>query len=370
MEPLDVYVLGAGASYVHGAPLTDGLIPYALSEAGDGGDERFKLVRGFLKNAFHFTPPVSHNDPSWKYCPGLVDLLSVVDMALDRKESLVRGFDQDRLRKLRRALEYSIFRALEHSLSGQNPTHRRSTATKRLVRALSPQSSVIISFNYDVIVDIALALRTDDTFQFERADHEMLTAVKWLGIDYGLEFANLQRDPQPTDRFRLLKLHGSFNWMMSALTGNLYYGGLQKAASALFNDEPSQRVADLYEFFGHLDEAVLDLEPILITPTHLKDLRNHHLAILWREAEQALRRARTITFIGYSLPGDDLHIKYLFKHAMETRYRKARPKIIVVDYHDPARSKESQVERNYRRFFGDIEFHGEGFDAYVNGFVT
>ena len=29
----DVYVLGAGASYVHGAPLTDQLLPYALSRA-------------------------------------------------------------------------------------------------------------------------------------------------------------------------------------------------------------------------------------------------------------------------------------------------------------------------------------------------
>ena len=106
---------------------------------------------------------------------------------------------------------------------------------------------------------------------------------------------------------------------------------------------------------------------MLITPTHLKDLRNHHLSLLWRNAEEALRRARRITFIGYSLPGDDLHIKYLFKHALETTYLEDRPKIIVIDYHNDAREPQgSSVESNYRRFFGDIEFHAQGFDEYVN----
>ncbi len=38
MEPLKVFVLGAGASYVHGAPLTDEIVPLALTRVPDSGD--------------------------------------------------------------------------------------------------------------------------------------------------------------------------------------------------------------------------------------------------------------------------------------------------------------------------------------------
>ena len=43
--------------------------------------------------------------------------------------------------------------------------------------------------------------------------------------------------------------------------------------------------------------------------------------------------------------------------------------IVVVDYHNQLREPEgSQVEANYRRFFGKIEFHPDGFDAYMDAF--
>jgi hypothetical protein len=53
MDPLDVVVLGAGASYVHGAPLTNQILPYALTKSGSQEDERLGIVRTFLKDIFH-----------------------------------------------------------------------------------------------------------------------------------------------------------------------------------------------------------------------------------------------------------------------------------------------------------------------------
>jgi hypothetical protein len=135
----EVYVLGAGASYVHGAPLTNELIPYALAQSSHWNDPRLDLVREFLRDAFHFrvpgTPPLSRKGTGgttrrsaagarWLGVPNLVDVLSVVDVALDRKESLAPGFDVTRLRKVRHALEFAIFEALEDSLSGRSSHHR------------------------------------------------------------------------------------------------------------------------------------------------------------------------------------------------------------------------------------------------------
>jgi len=213
--------------------------------------------------------------------------------------------------------------------------------------------------NYDVIIDVALTRRynNQDARAFDAADAERLSDVPQIGIDYGLDFANLGGHPLGDHPFKLLKLHGSFNWLWSRVTGNVYFGGFNKSVG---------RVLDLnayYEHEGpHFEEPAQNLEPILITPTHLKDLRNVHLGMLWRKAEQALRQARRVTFIGYSLPADDLHIKFLLKRAFETRLR--RPEIAVVDL--AKGRKRTQTQENYERFFGtDLIYHRRGFESFV-----
>ena len=373
MSQLDVYVLGAGASYVHGAPLTDGIIPYALTIPDLSGDKRIALVRKFLERAFHFRAPATSRAKGWSSAPGLVDVLSMVDMALDRRENLAWGYGQAALREVRNALEFCIFQALERSLSRRSGG-RRSAATKKLVETLDPEHATFISMNYDVIVDIALALRGGE-FDSRRADFEMLAeSGAHLKVDYGVRFTNVgyEEEPEDASKFELLKLHGSFNWLKSALTGNLYYGGLRKAIGALFSDQRAELAADLFQFFERRGGATpagdseRDLEPILVTPTHLKDLRDPHLARIWRRAEEVVRQARRITFIGYSLPGDDVHVKYLFKRALATRPTGVEPpRIVVVDKCDDP--EDSEVRANYETFFGKklVTYHADGFDAFV-----
>jgi len=356
---LDIYFLGAGASYVHGAPLTNEILPYALHKIPEKSDPRLEVVREFLRDVFSFDPTPKQKADRY---PSLVDVLSVVDMALDRRENLAREYDLQRLREVRRALDYAIFKALEHSLGPTTAAERRrSEATRILVKKLEPQTSVIISLNYDVIIDIALArqFNKQNPKRFDAADAERLSDVNRLGIDYGLEFANINRHKIGVQPFRLLKLHGSFNWLWSRVTGNVYFGGFNKSIG---------RVLDLNSYYEKgptkFDEPTTDLEPILITPTHLKDMRNIHLGMLWRKAEQWLRQARRVTFIGYSLPADDLHIKFLLKRAFETRRHDKRPSIVVVDF--AKGTKRTQVQDNYERFFGsDIQYHRKGFDDYV-----
>lgn len=354
-----IYILGAGASYEHGAPLTKQILPYALKHGN--GDERLQLVRDFLREVFHFEATPEADPDTY---PSLVDALSVVDLALDRHESLARQYDQERLRKVRQALEYAVFRSLEHSLSYQTKDQRkRSTATLDMVRKLGPEGeAAIISLNYDVIVDIALFRRSDQQFKFEAANVERLSEAETgpQGIDYGVEFSNLERVSAtvapPGLGFPLYKIHGSFNWLLSKVTGNLYFGGLKKAVGVIYGldlDSYYQRGQTPFE------EPVSNLEPILVTPTHLKDLRNPHLAGVWRKAETALRKAERVVFIGYSLPGDDLHIKYLLKRAIETNLSGHPPEIVAVD-------PSQEVLANFRRFFGGrVTCHPIGFGQYV-----
>jgi hypothetical protein len=223
----DVYVLGAGASYVHGAPLTDELLPYALSLSPNRNDPRLGLVREFLRDVFHFTTPRGPSrrasparriagsgvrptlGAEWPGGPSLVDVLSVVDVALDRKESLARRYDVERLRRVRTALEFAIFEALEDSLRWRPPTQRwrRSGATHALANRLEPDRAAVISFNYDVIADIALAMR-GRAFNFERANLEALGQGDHQAIDYGIEFVNVE--PEGESRGRSSRTPGPF----------------------------------------------------------------------------------------------------------------------------------------------------------------
>ena len=93
-------------------------------------------------------------------------------------------------------------------------------------------------------------------------------------------------------------------------------------------------------------------------------MRNIHLRMLWRKAEQLLREAPKVTFIGYSLPPDDLHIKFLLKRAFETRHHRKRPSIVVVDF--TKEDGRTTVQSNYDRFFGrGVRYYRRGFEQYV-----
>lgn len=363
MEKLNIYVLGAGASFVHGAPLTNGILPYALSHPNLKDLKGLEPARHFLRDVFHFAADDQADARSY---PSLVDVLSVVDLAIERRENLTRSYSPQRLQEIRRSLDYCIFKALEHSLSYQTRGGRRSTATKKLVDQLEPRKTALISFNYDVIVDIALS-RHRERFDFQSASAERLSEVASLGIDYGLEFVNMQPPADRQNDFRLYKLHGSFNWLWSRVTGGLYFGGLSKAIAVLY-DERSELAMDLRHYYeserAPFVETTSDLEPILVTPTHIKDLRNVHLANVWQRAEEVLRQAKRVTFIGYSLPGEDIHIKYLLKRAIETRYWTDRPEIVVVDKTES--DKTTPVQENYQRFFGgQIQYYRNGFEGFV-----
>lgn len=376
MKPLDVYVLGAGASRVHGAPLTDEILPYALTIPHYRNDGRMRDIRKFLLEVFNFDAPTVRTSKSWKHTPGLVDILSMTDMAIDRKENLSRKFDAENLRAVRRALEFAIFVALETSLGPSGKP--KSAATKRLVSSLQPNSCAIISFNYDIVVDVSLARHCAGEKGLPRVSYEEMSMGGTFDalherLDYGVEFANLSPSRNP-ESFQLLKLHGSLNWLHNTVTGEIFYGGLAKAAGILYQRAGDERIGDLYGLFdrratggqGSTVTAIRDFHPILVTPTQLKDLRNPHLARIWQKAERILRSARTITFIGYSLPGDDLHVKYLFKRAIETRTSGMKPlRIAVVDKGD---QETSQVKRNYERFFGKrlVTYFGDGFDAWLD----
>jgi hypothetical protein len=132
--------------------------------------------------------------------------------------------------------------------------------------------NTFISFNYDLVVEEALA-GSPHTVDYGIAANSLTTTPSWATPGRGVQ---------------LLKLHGSLNWAFPGRRG--------------------RRLA-AYDSYDTVRRA--GLVPLLIPPTWRKDFGYSHLDQVWTAAIGALRTATRIIVIGFSIPANDLHFRYL-----------------------------------------------------------
>lgn len=183
----------------------------------------------------------------------------------------------------------------------------------RLVHKWCSQSSSIISFNYDLIVEMLLDVFVEDL------DKRYL---------YGLPLAS-RRDAsgrlapsQPGKSHpTLYKLHGSTNWL---------YGGVQDPYSPIVLCEDDE--------YGNSYD---DVQPLIVPPASSKSAfyNNAALRAQWRNAGEDLAKADRLIMIGYSMPESDLQIKMMLSTSLS-----ADSEIVVVD---PAEGVAERVCDNF-----------------------
>ena len=101
----------------------------------------------------------------------------------------------------------------------------------------------------------------------------------------------------PVNTFRLLKLHGSVNWF--------YSGSLDFSGEQVYYDDLDSHNNDREEYLR------ADLVPFIVPPVAAKSpfFANLTLQSIWRAAAAALRQARAIYCLGYSMPLTDLTMR-------------------------------------------------------------
>jgi len=357
-------ILGAGATKACGGPLTAEILPTGFSAAGAIEREDY-LARldEFLVDNFNVPQGVPRRTEDY---PALPLLIGLIDIALDRKHSLGRDWTAPRLKEVRDALNYVIFAVLEHKLQqlSRPELHRELLMKLGDVAADPPVLPTIVSMNYDVVVDNSLIRIGED-----------------LGREPGYPdyCCDVATEPyRQRGKFgTLLKLHGSMNWLYCPACHRLDVGISQsgrtmiKALDQLYQEDDRQDLTKRYTCHGSpcLDCGTF-VEPVMISPTHLKDYRNPHISRVWYEADRALRQAEQVVFVGYSLPADDVDVIYLLKRSLSaiSQQRPVTPKIVVVEYDASGRAPEDNpVWQRYRTLFGNqIEWHDQGLEAYVD----
>jgi hypothetical protein len=230
--------------------------------------------------------------------------------------------------------------------------------------AAAPEDVTLLSLNYDIIADNALPAVAEGQGRLALPDYSCDIATDAY---------------RQAEKFgKLIKLHGSLNWLYCPNCHRLDLGVAPsgrrtvKMLGALY-------LEDLNAKYGRRGSPCREcgtfVRPVLITPTHLKDYRNPHIARIWYEAARALREAERVVFIGYSMPDDDIDVVYLFKRGLAN----VKPRnITVVEHAGKGRQAALDVHpvgRRYRALFGDkIDWWPRGFAPWIkhaaaNGFA-
>lgn len=321
--------LGAGASAADGAPVQNSLFrAYFSSKNITRQPAIFKELAQFFKAIFS----IDLNAPISKIAfPTFEEALGVLDLSEMRRESF-RGFDfagavpqGNKVQLLRLYLTLVMAKAIADGLKRGQQTYHQV-----LVQNLKGQGlfgdTIFISTNYDLLIDDALG---------------------WE-VDYGVEFSGMNKfGSQGTGAVtavKLLKIHGSLNWLYCSVCNNLNSYESKVVLSLMYADKPVTKCGFCQAVMSH----------VIVPPTFYKDMSRVFLSSIWNKTENALREVNQIIFCGYSLPDADMHVKYLLKRMQTNRANLKSVRFILVNHHPKKDLKQADEEKQrYLRFFGD-----------------
>jgi hypothetical protein len=230
-----------------------------------------------------------------------------------------------------------------------------------------------ISFNYDELLDHCLM----------DVNHPELTeggvaqnAPRWHP-EHGYGFvcpgaaASVLGVPSPPlakPSMRLLKLNGSFTWRVRLGETQPYrLGAVMSLSSTMYHFSETSRYLRNQ---GRLPDKAfvedhLELNPYIVTPTMVRlGLEAQPvLRRVWWEAYHALRNAREVFFVGYSLPASDIAARSLFQEALLDGDPSLGPVRVTVVNRACCEEERVRVTSAYRDVFSDMKDSQFGFEG-------
>ncbi len=306
MTDRQVFVLGAGftKAFVRDAPLL--VDDYQIDELLD----RFrglKHAEGVLRAAVaHDTQFSRGHRVRGQSGPPTVDL----EALLTRLTGM--PYDSEEARPEFAVLEAALLRKLVSRIRTAKDGDVDRGRLDGFARFILESRASIVTFNYDDVLDQSL-------WEVHRYVRGPVPSTNHWHPDGGYGFFCRPSDVCVTARSifmdqpstLLLKLHGSMNWR-----SRLGEPAARGPSALLHHEGWFQRQADgLHPVYALEEiEKYLEPDPFLIPPVQVKAGLSLHpvLRVIWNAAAMALRKARRVVFIGYSLPETDLAAKTLF----------------------------------------------------------
>ncbi|GKW36721.1 MULTISPECIES: hypothetical protein [Pectobacterium] len=360
-----VFVLGAGFSKEAGAPMQaeimDEIFKIRKEKPSEFDDSEFILFENLLTKHLYYK------------CEQFKDIqIEDIFTPLDRclaDNIQFRGLSIEQMIKTRDAIFNIIGVAIKEILirKGKSKEYidifaqylvkRCSERMNNNYRQHDPVS--VISTNWDILLDNSIYNYIQQNYSrnavvdyccyissLEKMDDTVKPGLEMLGIG-GFNV-------------KLLKIHGSLNWLQCSRCMRLYVGFNEKAG--ILRGRTCRHCDKNHD--GELNKNKLISN--LIMPTFLKDLSNPQYKIIWQNAGIELSEADRLIFIGYSLPSADFEMRQLL-----SRMIKRNVEIEIVTYEENP-TEESKIKGHWEAFFGkrEIKIHLCGASRFIEKYYT
>lgn len=361
-----VFILGAGFSKEALAPSQEELVkkifeihdqrPYEFTT---GTVNRFKQ---FLTDTLLIPERLHNNIP-------LEDIFTPLDRCLADNISF-RDLDADAIKEMRGLIYYLIGKTLECLLRDSEKEYIDRFADYLVKTSSSRQNRnyrnidnvSVLSMNWDILLDNSIKQNIDNNYR-EKAVVDYCCYISSFWPHDNSVIPGLEMLGMGGFNVKLLKLHGSLNWLQCPRCQRVYIDFHNKIAIGQYDHPVSCRHCETN--FGRHDSHKLFSN--LIMPTFLKNLSNPQYKLIWQNAGVELSEAERVVFIGYSLPQADFEMRQLLS-------RMIRPKatIEVVDYGEETNPRIADMMHRYNVFFGERnpEFHLKGARHYITNNIV
>lgn len=361
MTDKTVYILGAGFSKEANAPSQEELVKKIFEIANsnsyefeDGSISKFK---DFLTKTL-LIPEDLHN------CIPLEDIFTPLDRCIADNISF-RNLDIKATLQIRELIYYIIGKTIEvilrHSSKSYVDTFAKFLTEKASARQNHNYSKTdpvsVLSTNWDILLDNSIKDEIQSKHNgkavvdycchissYEPSDKTVKPGLEMLGLG-GFNI-------------KLLKLHGSLNWLQCPRCLRVYVDFYNKIAIGQYVNPVNCRHCDKH-FGKHSSHKLVSN---LIMPTFLKNFSNPQYKLIWQNAGIELSEAKKVVFIGYSLPQADFEMRQLL-----SRMIRKEAIIEVVDYGKETDTRTAETMKRYNVFFGvrKPKFYLKGAKDYI-----
>jgi hypothetical protein len=273
-----------------------------------------------------------------------------LDLAANAGHNLGSGYSPSKLRAIRRFSIHRVFDILD-------TRYKQNTNVENMLKQLSGgRDNVIISTNWDITVEKHFA-SIPENYNYAIPIHSAYNGE--LMENHGL---------------KLLKLHGSSNWVYCDCCRKLYAFPGSDVKDSLYSrtylEERDFKALSLK--INHKSEFWKQYKPRLCpncnvrltariaTFSFSKALGYFQFQAVWESALRALSDARRWIFIGYSLPDADFELRHMLKTAQLCNSRLEKITVVIGD--------DEPTRQRYLQFFGPIsnDICTEGYDSWIS----
>jgi hypothetical protein len=366
----NVFILGAGFSKSAGAPLIDEFLDVSREIFDDPDSGLDHAEKKLFAQVFEFKKRVAQSREKFRIdLDNIEQLFGLIEMShrLEREEdvrnamvyviakTLQLAIAKTRQRQAVRVSAATGFYSTNFSWADRVPRENPNVLTPDIYSHFAlllsglydppnkSRSNVVITFNYDLVLDDAL---------------------RGIGVEplYGLPDCALDELAVPPGTgVSVLKLHGSTNWAICPQCNKVHVLGVKFTGDPeAFRTRPCAKCG----------KPGLNL--LLVPPSWDKSEYRETMRPVWNQAVNALKTAKRICVIGYSMPETDTFFKFLLALGLAENHQLYR--FVLVDKINrslageapPEPEPSTVIEARYKAMFETLfvkrrfKFFGDG----------